>query len=1223
MTKIISSAAWDSLTTSSGFGSSSPITASPTLNPALVAAPDTGDLTYYVRFTTKSSATGVFNGSTLYRLSAFSFDNQQSVNLNNPSGGAGAGKAKFDPLGLSFSNSSLNPQLLQYLGQGSTFKEVDVLAYNASGDLVQDYSFGLAAAISLTVASGSSTTTQLQYGSESIRSYSTSAGQTTLAQSAEWELTTQSGFGSSGPLDASTTLDPALVAGPETAALTYYVRFTPEPFVTGSFNGSTLYQLSNFSFQDQQTINGTGVAGVATLDPLSLSFTQASLTPQLLQYLAAGTPFKEVDVLGYSASGDLVQDDSFGLAAASSLTVASGSPTTTQLQYSSESIRSYSTSAGQTTLAQSGAWDSRSNSSGFGSTGPIDASTTLDPALVAGQETAALTYYVRFTPEPFATGSFDGSTLYQLSNFSFQDQQTYNTLGAGPGKATFDPLSLSFTQASLTPQLLQYLAGGTHFEEVDLLGYSASGDLVQDDSFGLAAAISLTVASGSPTTTQLQYGSESIQSYSTSAGQTTLAQSAAWDSLTNRAEFGDSPPIPASTTLDPALVAGPETAALTYYLRLTPEPSAPGSFDGSTLYQLSSFSFEDQQTYNSLGAGPGKATFDPLSLSFTQASLTPQLLQYLAGGTPFEEVDVLGYSASGDLVQDDSFGFAAASSLTVASGSPTTTQLQYGSESLRSYSTSAGQTTLAQSAEWDRLTNRSVFGSSGPIDASATLDPALVARPDTSGQTYYVRFTPESGATGVFDGSTLYKLSDFSFGDQQTVILSSESGGTGAGKTTFDPLSLSFDNSSLTPQLLQYFTEGTIFNEVDVLAYGDAGNLVQEDSFGMAAATSLTVASGSPTTTQLQYGSESIQSYVTSPDGRTTTPGSEFGDPQPIPASTELDSALVAAPDTSAQDYYVRFTSKSGVGGVFGGSELYQLSGFSFENGQKISQTDTVVKATFDPLTLSFTQASLTPQLLQYLAQGTTFKEVDVLGYSASGDLVQAYNFGVVAASQLAANDTSDKSVSLEYGSEELTTYSTQDTNCFCSGVLILTDHGEAPVEALRIGDLLQTVDGLLKPVVWIGRTTVSTRFANPLRCFPIRIKAGALSESVPTRDLMVSPDHALLIDDILIQAGALVNGASIVREIPVAETFVYYHVELAEHALILAENAPAETFVDNVDRMGFDNWAEHEALFPDGKPIAEMPYPRAKARRQVPARIRAALDLRVEKIGVASQAAA
>jgi hypothetical protein len=49
---------------------------------------------------------------------------------------------------------------------------------------------------------------------------------------------------------------------------------------------------------------------------------------------------------------------------------------------------------------------------------------------------------------------------------------------------------------------------------------------------------------------------------------------------------------------------------------------------------------------------------------------------------------------------------------------------------------------------------------------------------------------------------------------------------------------------------------------------------------------------------------------------------------------------------------------------------------------------------------------------------------------------------------------------------------------------------------------------------------------------------------------------------------------------------------------------------------MGFDNWAEHEALFPDGKPVDEMPYPRAKARRQVPPGLRAALDRRAAAIG-------
>ena len=194
---------------------------------------------------------------------------------------------------------------------------------------------------------------------------------------------------------------------------------------------------------------------------------------------------------------------------------------------------------------------------------------------------------------------------------------------------------------------------------------------------------------------------------------------------------------------------------------------------------------------------------------------------------------------------------------------------------------------------------------------------------------------------------------------------------------------------------------------------------------------------------------------------------------------------------------------------------------------------------------------------------------------------------------------------------------------CFLEGTLIRTPEGESPVERLSRGDLVMTVGGEARPVAWIGRRTVSARFADPLRCWPIRVKAGALGDKVPTRDLLLSPDHALLVGDVLIHAGALVNGTSILRETEVPSFFVYYHVELEDHALILAENAPAETFVDNVDRLGFDNWAEHEALYPGGRVVNEMPWPRAKARRQVPLAIREALDERGRRLDVAQALAA
>ncbi|GAB4072190.1 Hint domain-containing protein [Ancylobacter sonchi] len=192
-----------------------------------------------------------------------------------------------------------------------------------------------------------------------------------------------------------------------------------------------------------------------------------------------------------------------------------------------------------------------------------------------------------------------------------------------------------------------------------------------------------------------------------------------------------------------------------------------------------------------------------------------------------------------------------------------------------------------------------------------------------------------------------------------------------------------------------------------------------------------------------------------------------------------------------------------------------------------------------------------------------------------------------------------------------VTIETTRFVTCFAAGVRLATPNGERAVEDLAIGDLVLTASGEMRSIRWIGRQTIVPVFADPLTVYPIRIAAGSLDGVLPVRDLVLSPDHALFLDGVLVHAAALVNGTTIVRVKP-EEGFTYYHVEVEDHALVLAEGVAAETFVDNVTRRRFDNYSEFEALY--GVPaesIREMDLPRVKSARQLPATMRARLEAR------------
>ncbi len=157
------------------------------------------------------------------------------------------------------------------------------------------------------------------------------------------------------------------------------------------------------------------------------------------------------------------------------------------------------------------------------------------------------------------------------------------------------------------------------------------------------------------------------------------------------------------------------------------------------------------------------------------------------------------------------------------------------------------------------------------------------------------------------------------------------------------------------------------------------------------------------------------------------------------------------------------------------------------------------------------------------------------------------------------------------------------EVTCFARGTRIASARGQVPVEDLQIGDQVQTLHAGLQKIKWIGRRRFAAPFCNHPKILPIHIRAGAIGYGVPARDLFVSPGHAIAIDGALIHASRLVNGVTITQQ-PQAAQVEYFHIELATHEVIFAENLAAETYRGEAFRRQFQNAAEFHVLYPADK---------------------------------------
>ena len=167
---------------------------------------------------------------------------------------------------------------------------------------------------------------------------------------------------------------------------------------------------------------------------------------------------------------------------------------------------------------------------------------------------------------------------------------------------------------------------------------------------------------------------------------------------------------------------------------------------------------------------------------------------------------------------------------------------------------------------------------------------------------------------------------------------------------------------------------------------------------------------------------------------------------------------------------------------------------------------------------------------------------------------------------------------------------------CFAAGTLIATLRGPVAVEAIRPGDRVLTRDRGFRPLRWAGRQAVSAaRLAAAERLRPVRIAAGALGPGVPARDLLVSPQHRMLLagpeiaarfgtPEVLVAAKHLVGRPGITVEVP-AGGIAYHHLLFDAHEVVLADGAWAESLYTGpmaLKLMPAAQRAEILTLFPD-----------------------------------------
>jgi len=768
----------------------------------------------------------------------------QVLAINSATSGIGAGRVTFNPLELTFKSGSLAPQLDLALAQGKPF-QVELAVYGDAGGgkqvLQDDYQFGLAALRESTFAQGSQGYS-LEYGSERMLHNVFDSNGVLLSTSVEgWDrvknVRADTPGGSSSSFDtqkAPAALSDLTIASATLQAQQYYVRFTDQngKVIFGDTVNGQWFEANDIAYSLDQVLaissqtSGVG-AGRVTFNDLSFTLGASKLTQAIDHALKAGIAFNTIEVVGYAQNSQgqvKVSSTVFKLAGAVADNVDPVAGThALSFQYGGivESIATTDSNGAVTGTVTAG-WDRIKNVRDDSTT--YDAKERADDPFAKGVATDKI--------EAASTGQHqvflqirnqDGTLLPGLGKQwisidagQFADLQTLAissaTTGIGAGKVNFEALKLVFNASSLSPVLDKAMAQGTAFQlELAVYAKTNSGTVLTDDyQFGLAGITQHTFGAGQHSYS-FEYSSErTLHHVIDATGMISNTVIEGWDRVRNvdlpspsgTSTSNDKAQAPATVAAISQFRGGP--GATHYYVRITDyNDKALVGDDGKTVwFEVNDPSYSGDHVLTLLsGTGAGRVTFNPLSFSLGAGSLTEKLDLAIQKGTAFKTVELVGYADGAFApvkVSSTVFKLAGAATDTIDAGSGThQLTFEYGGlvESQRTFDPS-GRPVGIVTGGWDRVKN--AVDDSATFDATEkTSDPFFGGKPtgpigaiDFATHHVYLQIRNVDGSAFAGLGSQWLAVDAALFGQMQTLNIGSTTGGTGAGRVSFDPLTL-------------------------------------------------------------------------------------------------------------------------------------------------------------------------------------------------------------------------------------------------------------------------------------------------------------------------------------------------------------------------------------------------------------------------------------------------